>query len=208
MRCGISRAAVPLSFALALSAAAPNAVTAAATDPAEWLQARQPAKSGGIRQSVSGDSASAVRDNSGIRRRDSSGLLVRILATVLRVWRPRLIVLQPTPYCNINCAYCYLGHRDDRRLMAPAVIDAIRDRLFARMAPDASPRIVWHAGEPTVAPIAWYEFRLPETAAGYPARGDLRRSNQRYRDIRGLDRVLAAQQHQRWNIDRRATALS
>ncbi len=76
---------------------------------------------------------------------------------MLRVWRPRLIVLQPTPYCNINCAYCYLGHRDDRRLMAPAVIDAIRDRLFARMAPDASPRIVWHAGEPTVAPIAWYE---------------------------------------------------
>lgn len=73
------------------------------------------------------------------------------------MWRPRLIVLQPTPYCNINCDYCYLGNRDDRRLMAPAVVDAIRDKLFARMAPDASPRIVWHAGEPTVAPVAWYE---------------------------------------------------
>jgi uncharacterized protein len=73
------------------------------------------------------------------------------------MWRPRLIVLQPTPYCNINCDYCYLGNRDDRRLMTPAVVDAIRDKLFARMAADASPRIVWHAGEPTVVPVAWYE---------------------------------------------------
>lgn len=73
------------------------------------------------------------------------------------MWRPRLIVLQPTPYCNINCDYCYLANRDDRRLMAPAVVDAIRDKLFARMAPDASPWIVWHSGEPTVVPVAWFE---------------------------------------------------
>jgi len=73
------------------------------------------------------------------------------------MWRPRLIVLQPTPYCNINCDYCYLANRDERRLMADEVIDAIRDKLFLRLAPDASPRVVWHAGEPTVAPIGWYE---------------------------------------------------
>jgi uncharacterized protein len=73
------------------------------------------------------------------------------------MWRPRLIVLQPTPYCNIDCEYCYLGNRDDRRLMSGDVVEAIRDKLFLRMAPDAAPRIVWHAGEPTVAPVAWYE---------------------------------------------------
>jgi uncharacterized protein len=73
------------------------------------------------------------------------------------MWRPWLIVLQPTPYCNINCEYCYLGRRDDRRLMAPAVVDAIGDRLFSRLAPDAAPRIVWHAGEPAVVPVGWYE---------------------------------------------------
>lgn len=73
------------------------------------------------------------------------------------MWRPRLIVLQPTPYCNIDCDYCYLRNRDDRRLMASAVVDAIKDRLFVRIAPDAAPRIVWHAGEPTVVPLAWYE---------------------------------------------------
>src|SRR5215813_11287333 len=41
--------------------------------------------------------------------------------------------------------------------MAGEVVDAIRDKLFRHLAPDASPRIVWHAGEPTAAPLAWYE---------------------------------------------------
>ena len=71
--------------------------------------------------------------------------------------RPRLIVLQPTPYCNIRCTYCYLGNRDDRRLMSSAVIEAIRERIFANLDADASPTVVWHAGEPTTAPISWYE---------------------------------------------------
>src|SRR2546423_10823533 len=71
--------------------------------------------------------------------------------------RPRLIVLQPTPYCNINCDYCYLHNRDDRTVMAPAVLDAIKSKILPRLAPDASPAIVWHAGEPTVVPLSWYE---------------------------------------------------
>lgn len=73
------------------------------------------------------------------------------------MWRPRLIVLQPTPYCNINCDYCYLQNRNDRRLMSRTVIDAIRDKVFSRLSHDAAPTIVWHAGEPTVAPISWYQ---------------------------------------------------
>jgi uncharacterized protein len=71
--------------------------------------------------------------------------------------RPRLIVLQPTPYCNIRCSYCYLGNRDDRRLMSDGVIEAVREKIFANLDADASPTVVWHAGEPTAAPISWYE---------------------------------------------------
>src|SRR5262249_30789838 len=70
---------------------------------------------------------------------------------------PRLIILQPTPYCNINCSYCYLGRRDDRRLMSEDVIEAVREKLFRRLSADSRPSIVWHAGEPTAAPIRWYE---------------------------------------------------
>ena len=47
--------------------------------------------------------------------------------------RPRLIVLQPTPYCNIRCTYCYLGNRDDKRLMSNAVMEAIREKIFANL---------------------------------------------------------------------------
>lgn len=70
---------------------------------------------------------------------------------------PRLIILQPTPYCNIDCSYCYLGNRDDKRLMSAEVIEAIRDKIFARLSIDIAPTVVWHAGEPLTAPISWYE---------------------------------------------------
>jgi uncharacterized protein len=84
------------------------------------------------------------------------------------MWRPRLIVLQPTPYCNISCDYCYLGHRNDRRLMSGAVVDAIKHKLFARLSPDAAPRIVWHSGEPTTVPIDWYERAYAELRPATP----------------------------------------
>ncbi len=70
---------------------------------------------------------------------------------------PRLIILQPTPYCNINCSYCYLGHRDDKRLMSGEVVEALRDKIFRRLPAQSAPIVVWHAGEPTAAPIEWYE---------------------------------------------------
>lgn len=86
--------------------------------------------------------------------------------------RPRLIVLQPTPYCNINCSYCYLRRRDDRRLMPDAVLDAVRTRIFDRLDPDRDITVSWHAGEPTAAPIDWY--RKAYEALQTPARPNVR----------------------------------
>lgn len=71
--------------------------------------------------------------------------------------KPSLIVLQPTPYCNINCSYCYLRNRGDRRRMGADVLAAVRDKIFRWLEADACPRVVWHAGEPTTVPISWYE---------------------------------------------------
>jgi uncharacterized protein len=81
---------------------------------------------------------------------------------------PRLIVLQPAPYCNINCSYCYLGHRDDRRLMSDDIIEAIREKIILRLRPTTAPAVVWHAGEPTAAPIAWYEHAYDRLASVAP----------------------------------------
>jgi uncharacterized protein len=71
--------------------------------------------------------------------------------------RTRLLVLQGTPFCNIDCTYCYLPGRDDRSRMA---IDTVR--LAARRLRDdglagAELTVVWHAGEPLVLPPAFYE---------------------------------------------------
>src|SRR5262245_8020391 len=71
--------------------------------------------------------------------------------------RPQLVILQPTPFCNIDCSYCYLRHRDDHRLMTSEVVEAIREKVVRLMPVDASPVIVWQSGEPTAAPIRWFE---------------------------------------------------
>jgi uncharacterized protein len=78
------------------------------------------------------------------------------------MWRPALIVLQPTPFCNIDCDYCYLRQRDDRTVMGAGVVSAIRDKVFPRIARDAAPTIIWHAGEPTTVPISWYRNAYAE----------------------------------------------
>lgn len=72
------------------------------------------------------------------------------------MWRPVLIVLQPTPFCNISCDYCYLRNRDDRTIMSAEVVGAISDKIFPKIAFDAAPTVIGHAGEPTVVPLSWY----------------------------------------------------
>lgn len=85
------------------------------------------------------------------------------------MWRPKLIVLQPTPYCNINCDYCYLSQRNDHGLMRAEVIDAIRDKVLPRMDADAAPTVIWHAGEPTVVPVDWYRRARDQLMRTAPA---------------------------------------
>lgn len=81
-----------------------------------------------------------------------------------------LLIVQPTPFCNINCSYCYLGHRSDKRRMSLDTVHSI-----ARFVQDAKLRdeklaIVWHAGEPLAMPLDFYEsaYRVLE-AEGAPA---------------------------------------
>jgi uncharacterized protein len=71
---------------------------------------------------------------------------------------PRIetLVIQPTPFCNIACTYCYLPHRNDRSVMARETLQAVFERVFASgwSAPELT--VIWHAGEPLVLPVAYY----------------------------------------------------
>lgn len=71
--------------------------------------------------------------------------------------RTRLLILQPTPFCNIDCDYCYLPERDSTARMS---LDTVR-HAAKRLRDDglAGPEltVVWHAGEPLAMPIAFYD---------------------------------------------------
>lgn len=67
-----------------------------------------------------------------------------------------LLVLQSTPFCNLDCSYCYLPHRTDRRRMGPELLERIFDVMLR--SPLVGPRlsIVWHAGEPLTLGVEYY----------------------------------------------------
>ncbi len=68
-----------------------------------------------------------------------------------------LLVIQPTPYCNLDCDYCYLPDRDSRGRLDPALLEPILERVLASpfLGPDLT--LLWHAGEPLAMPVAFYD---------------------------------------------------
>jgi uncharacterized protein len=67
-----------------------------------------------------------------------------------------LLVIQPTPFCNIDCKYCYLPDRNSKAVVAPETLDNLFSQIFASGWVGESLSVVWHAGEPLVLPIAFY----------------------------------------------------
>jgi uncharacterized protein len=75
-----------------------------------------------------------------------------------RDWRGRLqlLVVQPTPFCNLDCSYCYLPDRDNKKLMASLTLETLARKVFAADLPAPQLSVVWHAGEPLVVSTTWY----------------------------------------------------
>jgi uncharacterized protein len=69
----------------------------------------------------------------------------------------RLLVLQPTPFCNIRCRYCYLPDRDNRSRMPMAVVQQAVQRLVDDGLLGDQLTVLWHAGEPLAVPPAFYD---------------------------------------------------
>jgi len=76
----------------------------------------------------------------------------------------RLLVLQPTPFCNINCDYCYLPDRDHKGRMTLETVRAAVSRVIEDGLIGEELTIVWHAGEPLVVPPSYYDAAFTEIA--------------------------------------------
>ncbi len=69
----------------------------------------------------------------------------------------RLLVLQPTTFCNLDCSYCYLPDRKSRYKFSLDLLEPIFKKIFYSQLLDRGFTVVWHAGEPLTVPISFYE---------------------------------------------------
>jgi uncharacterized protein len=90
----------------------------------------------------------------------------------------RTVVLQPTPFCNINCRYCYLPQRSNTTVMPLATIIAAFEKIWASGWASPQMTIIWHAGEPLVLPVSYYETAFKAIEAIRPPTIQLRHSIQ------------------------------
>jgi uncharacterized protein len=88
--------------------------------------------------------------------------------------RLRLLVLQPTPFCNIDCSYCYLSDRKSTARMSLETLDLACQRVFESPWLDEQLEVAWHGGEPLTVPLAWYEEATAVMARRSPAQLRLR----------------------------------
>src|SRR5262245_50565207 len=73
----------------------------------------------------------------------------------------KLLVLQGTAFCNIDCRYCYLPDRSDRGSMSRETVERVVDLLLDEELLRGPLLVNWHAGEPLVLPAEYYADRIP-----------------------------------------------
>jgi uncharacterized protein len=69
----------------------------------------------------------------------------------------RLVVIQPTSFCNLNCDYCYLPDRQSKNRLSLDLIEPIFKTIFTSQFLKQDFSVCWHAGEPLAVPISFYE---------------------------------------------------
>ncbi len=67
-----------------------------------------------------------------------------------------LLVVQPTPFCNIDCSYCYLPDRQNTKKMTLETLDQALRWVFSSGLVREPFTLLWHAGEPLVMPLPFY----------------------------------------------------
>jgi uncharacterized protein len=68
-----------------------------------------------------------------------------------------LLVIQPTPFCNLDCSYCYLPDRSNKRKITLETLEKAFNWVFSSGLVRQPFTLLWHAGEPMVLPASFYE---------------------------------------------------
>ena len=76
----------------------------------------------------------------------------------------QLVVIQPTPFCNIDCDYCYLPDRNVTRRMSAETLSAIAHEVCTSALLRSHLTFVWHAGEPLAAGRDFFQAAFDEVA--------------------------------------------
>jgi uncharacterized protein len=76
----------------------------------------------------------------------------------------KLVVIQPSPFCNLDCDYCYLPNRASRHRFSLDLLEPLFRQLFASRFVTEAFTIVWHAGEPLAVPITFYKAAFAKIA--------------------------------------------
>jgi uncharacterized protein len=79
-----------------------------------------------------------------------------------------LLILQGTPFCNIDCTYCYLPDRLDTSKMNLDIVRHTISNLVKEKVIRDDFTVLWHAGEPLVLPMAHYEEAIQIIRAAVP----------------------------------------
>jgi uncharacterized protein len=88
------------------------------------------------------------------------------------------VVVQPTPFCNINCSYCYLPQRNVTTVMEQSTVTTLFAKVFSSGWTRDGLTVIWHAGEPLVVPVCFYQTAFEAIEALRPASLQLRHSIQ------------------------------
>jgi len=88
------------------------------------------------------------------------------------------VVVQPTPFCNINCSYCYLPQRDVTSVIQQSTVTTLFEKVFGSGWTGEGLTVIWHAGEPLVVPASFYETAFATIEKLRPAALQLRHSFQ------------------------------
>ncbi len=69
-----------------------------------------------------------------------------------------LLVVQATPFCNLDCAYCYLPDRSSKSRMSEMTLERLFESVFSGQFVSDRLTVLWHAGEPLVAGVGYYRM--------------------------------------------------